>query len=225
MKNLKINTLFLLSSLIISCGIASAASIEVNFTDGADMAAPITGGVKFNGSGSCTFSGSVTDDARIEAGNVKVSSAAPFGTDRVIFQDDGTGRPRSLEATVTMDLPELEMNAAGTVTVDADVNLKQISGSSALTLAGPAQVTPIVDSSASTSDLNFTNVGGLKIESLAHKLPTGQIAIAAASRVEVAAGLEISDGDVAASSQWNFLSNSTIKLNNGAQWNTSLTIA
>ncbi len=124
--------------------------LEVDFTDGGQFTAPITGGVKFVGSGSCMFSGSATSAIEIHQGNVKVASATPLGTHGVNM----TGG--SLEATAAMTLPALTMTNAAAVQADADnVHVATASGNGALTLVGIAGTEKIyLDAVASTGGVS-----------------------------------------------------------------------
>lgn len=224
MINFNKNNLFFLAMITASCTAVSAAELEIQFTDGAEMNAPISGGARFNGSGTCELNGSVTDDVTLMAGNTKVSSAAPFGTDKVIFLDDGTGHSRSLEAMAPMDLPDLQMNSSGKVIADAAVNLKQVSGNHKLTLAGVGVFTPIVDSSSSTNDTDIVGAGGLSVASLSNKLPTGIVTVYESSSMRIAPGLAFGPTDVVAENKLVFKNNSTCILGNNASLDRYITV-
>lgn len=216
MINVNKNVLFCIGMLSFSNFLAAGDStITVRFDDGGELAAEVTGKVNFAGNGSCDFTGVATGGVAISAGNVRVSSADPFGENDLAFEDDSTGRPRSLEATAAMTLPDITMNAAGTVTADDDVNLSLIAGDEDLTLDGPGQFTTTVNSRASSSNVNVNGVGGAKVASLTNKLPAGTVAVAAASRFEFGSALSVGEGDVAAPGKWSFESGATIKLRNG----------
>lgn len=217
MKNANKSHLFLVGMLsLANVLMASEPVLEINFEDGATMAGPVTGGADFKGTSNCTFTSTATGNVAITNGNVKVSSAASFGSGVLIFKDDGSGGVRSLEATAAMTLPILTMNAPATIIADADVLLVSVVGGSDLTFNGVGMCTPIANLSASTSNVNMNSTGGLNITSTANKLPTGKIAISADSFVTFAPGLKVNEGSVAAPGQWNIASGSTIKLGNRA---------
>ncbi len=225
MINFKRNTLCLLAAIAVSWStVSAAASLEIEFTNGAQMNAPITGGANFNGTGNCNFNGSATEDVTLTAGNVKVASDAPFngGSSKAIFEGG------SLEATAPMNLPELVMNAPGTVTADHDVNLANpVSGLQKLTAAGAGQFTPTTDLSSggvNNAAVDFTGTGGLNIVSLTNKLPTGYVSVYAGSQVKVAPGLTIGEDDIVAADKWKLKSGSGMRLGNGAVLDRSLVI-
>lgn len=221
MININKNTLCVLAMIAAPWNTISAASVEIIFTNGAEMQAPITGGANFNGAGNCNFSGSATGPVTLTSGNVQVDSAAPFGGS-AIFEGG------SLEATAAMDLPPLVMNAAGTVTADANLNVAHpVSGSNKLTLAGVGQFTPTTDLSAggvNNAAVDFTGTGGLNITSVANKLPTGPVTIYSASQMVIAPGLEVGHNDVVAAGNLILQSGSTTTLGNGATLNRPIVI-
>lgn len=105
--------------------------LEIDFTNGAQLTAPITGGLKFAGIGDCTFLGSATAGIEINAGNVKVASATPLGTSGVNM----TGG--SLEATAALTTPALTITNNTTVKASANnVRVATAGGNGSLTLTG-----------------------------------------------------------------------------------------
>lgn len=134
-------TLSLLAVAAVSTFNSSYAStLEVNFTDGAEMAGNVNGKVKFVGTGHCEFSGSASSDVELSSGTVKASDASSFGG--AIYMTGG-----HLEAVVDFTLPTLHVNAPGTLTSLAgsddssstmDINI--VHGTGHLTLAGAGDV-------------------------------------------------------------------------------------
>ncbi len=105
--------------------------LEIDFTNGAQLTAPITGGLKFAGTGDCTFLGSATAGIEINQGNIKVASAIPFG----VWGVEMTGG--SLEATAPMTFPALTLISDTTVKADTNnVHVATAGGSGELTLTG-----------------------------------------------------------------------------------------
>lgn len=105
--------------------------LEIDFTNGAQLTAPITGGLKFAGIGDCTFLGSATAGIEINAGNVKVASATSLGTSGVNM----TGG--SLEATAALTTPALTITNNTTVKASANnVRVATAGGNGSLTLTG-----------------------------------------------------------------------------------------
>jgi len=220
MINVNKNVLFFIGMLSSSNFLAASdPEIVIRFTDGGELASTVKGHANFvgqNGSDDCILSGTVEGRVKITSGNVQAASPDSFGAHLVTFSEDGAGNPRSLEATAAMDLPDLTMDANGTVTADADVNLGLVSGSHDLSLDGPGQFTTTKNSRTSPCNVNVNGAGGLKVASLSNKLPAGTIAVAADSKVELGSGLSVGEGDVAASGKWSYEDGATIVLRNGA---------
>jgi len=105
--------------------------LEIDFTSDAELLAPINGGIKFAGTGNCTFSGSAAAGIEINQGNIKVASAIPFG----VWGVEMTGG--SLEATAPMTFPALTLISDTTVKADTNnVHVATAGGSGELTLTG-----------------------------------------------------------------------------------------
>lgn len=134
-------TLSLLAVAAVSTFNSSYAStLEVNFTDGAEMAGNVDGNVKFVGTGHCDFSGSATGSVELSSGTVKASDASSFGG--AIYMTGG-----HLEAVVDFTLPTLHVNAPGTLTSlagdddsSSTMNIGIVHGTGHLTLAGAGDV-------------------------------------------------------------------------------------
>lgn len=129
---MKIHKLMLLAALGTST--AFSAAVEFIFDDGGSLGAPITGGLKFNGAGSCLFTGTVTGDAELKAGNVQVYGMEPFGGN--IDMNGGTLELLVGLGSESTDLPALIMTDDGTITIHKSVTLAAVSGSGKLTING-----------------------------------------------------------------------------------------
>jgi len=138
--------------------------LEIDFTNGAQLTAPITGGLKFAGTGDCTFLGSATAGIEINAGNVKVPSAAPLGT-RGVNMTGG-----SLEATAALTTPALTITNNTTVKASANnVRVATAGGNGSLTLTGAAgneiiyldKIASTGGVSSATNRVRFTNLTNL----------------------------------------------------------------
>lgn len=134
-------TLSLLAVAAVSTFNSSYAStLEVNFTDGAEMAGNVNGKVKFAGTGKCEFSGSASSDVELNAGTVRASDASSFGG--AIYMTGG-----HLEAVVDFTLPTLHVDAPGTLTSlaggddsSSTMTINVVDGTGPLTLAGAGDV-------------------------------------------------------------------------------------
>ena len=217
----------------------NGAELEINFTNGAELAGTVTGKANFNGSGDVLFSGSASDTVKVTAGNVKVASAAVFGTD--IVMNGG-----SLEATAAMDLPSMAVNANSTLNADANVTLLGMSGTSKLAITGVGVVTPAdlsaaptavdisgtVNVGASGSKLPAGNVnvlsGGLvDIKGLAANCVPGAMEVKSGAKLQVESGLTVPSAADSATDLFgtlNFNSGSALKLKNGAVWGRTIVV-
>lgn len=143
---------------------SSAPVLEIDFTNDSKLTAPITGGLKFAGTGDCTFLGSATAGIEINAGNVKVASATPLGTSGVNM----TGG--SLEATAALTTPALTITNNTTVKASANnVRVATAGGNGSLTLTGAVgneiiyldKIASTGGVSSATNRVRFTNLTNL----------------------------------------------------------------
>lgn len=109
--------------------------LEINFTNGAEMAAPVIGKVEFAGNSSsdvCTFSGSATDDVQVTQGKVAINSGTVVASGKSMRMNGG-----NLIATADFELPIIAMDQAGTLEVNTNgtIGLQALTGSGALTIA------------------------------------------------------------------------------------------
>lgn len=110
-------------------------TLTVDFTNGAEMAAPVIGKVEFSGNSSsdvCTFSGSATDDVQVTQGKVAINSGAPVASGKSMRMNGG-----NLIVTADFELPIIAMDQAGTLEVNTNgtIGLQALTGSGALTIA------------------------------------------------------------------------------------------
>ena len=220
---------------------SSAGTVRMNFTDGAEYSGAITGKVNFVGAVSAdnlTFSGSVTSDAIITGGNVKVASASPFGAN--IIMNGG-----ALETTAAMNVPMLVINANSTLTADAAATLTGMDGTQKLTIAGTGIVTPadLSGAGAAVDISGKVNFGA----SAASKLPAADVNVLSGGLAKVMAAtadcapddmivqsggvLEVADsvsvpasgaGDLFGTLKFN--TGSTLKLGNSTVWARAITV-
>ena len=176
MKNIQKIPLCLFTMIAISTwNTASAAYVEVDFTDGAEFAALVTGGVNFNGSGNVDFTGSATGNVKMSAGNVKVATATPLGAN--VIMNGG-----SLEPTAAMSLPTLEVDAPSILTANVAVALTALSGASKLTVAGTDVVTP-ADLHASNTPMDISGI--VNVGAAGSLLPNAAIAVLSGGLVDI----------------------------------------
>jgi len=140
---MKIHKLMLLAAL----GTSTAFSaVEYNFNNG-ELDAPITGGIIFNGSGDCLFTGSLTGEAELHAGNVQVYNMDRFGGD--IAMSGGTlelladDELHTAEDNTNVTIPSLHMDTAGTITIHKSAILAADDGDGKLTILGDGEGTGV----------------------------------------------------------------------------------
>ena len=181
MKNIQKITLCLFTMVAISAwNTISAAELEVDFIDGASFAGAVTGRVNFNGSGNIDFTGSATGDVKISAGNVRVATATPLGSN--VIMNGG-----SLETTTAMSIPTLVIDADSTLTADAAATLTGMGGASKLTIVdgsvgGTSIITPANLSASSASiDVQCT----MHVGATGSLLPSGAVTVKNAGLVKL----------------------------------------
>lgn len=152
MKKTTIWALSLLTATSISSLAADSSVLEIEFTTGATMSGAITGGVKFVGTGNCLFTGSVSSNAELKQGNIKVYDMVPFGGD--ISMTGGT-LELLVGGTSNHTVPTLHMTNPGTITAAVDMTLGSVDGSGLLTINGAGGVTFGGDMSSFTGGVSM----------------------------------------------------------------------
>lgn len=170
MKNIKKTAVLLLG---ITSGSLLAATLEVNFTDGAEWASAVTGGLKFVGSQNTddiTFSGSATGDVYMNKGNVKILKNTSFGGD--IYMTGGR-----LDVTQDRSLPTIHANSDCRIMLRNNGNdpvssiLNTVDGPGKLTFVGAGDVEIGGDMSANTGGIVTTGADQVVNLVAASKLP------------------------------------------------------
>lgn len=163
----------------------SASELTVDFTNNAELAAPIAGKVKFRGSSAsdvCTFSGSATGDVQVTLGKVAMSSGTPIASGKAVRLNGG-----DLVAAAGFSLPSIVMVQDGSLDAqNHSVDLNALSGSGKLTIIGDG--TNVVNVK---SDLSANTVGGINVDNgnfyvNAGKTPNGPLKIASGAQLQLA---------------------------------------
>jgi hypothetical protein len=163
----------------------SASELTVDFTNDAELAAPIAGKVKFTGSSAsdvCTFSGSATGDVQVTLGKVAMSSGTPIASGKAIRLNGG-----DLIATAGFSLPSVVMVQDGSLdTQNHSVDLNALSGSGELTVIGDGNNVVNVKSDLSASTLGGINVDNGNFYVNAGRTPNGPLKIAGGAQLQLA---------------------------------------
>ncbi|MEI7494048.1 MAG: hypothetical protein WCJ92_05570 [Alphaproteobacteria bacterium] len=203
MKTIQKLTLGLLTVAAFSTS-ASAASVstavEIDFTNGAELASAVTGAVKFNGAGSINFSGSASGDAEVVSGNVKIAANnAPH-----FIMNGG-----SLEITAAVNLGNMIMTQPANITLGGNCSFSAMStGKATVSAASALDLTLVavpgnLDYSAGKTILNAASVlGGSyalgKVQIAADTATAGHFGTVAASDDVDASACSVADGSFTA---------------------------
>lgn len=172
----------------------SASELTVDFTNNAELAAPIAGKVKFRGSSAsdvCTFSGSATGDVQVTLGKVAMSSGTPIASGKAVRLNGG-----DLVAAAGFSLPSIVMVQDGSLDAqNHSVDLNALSGSGKLTIIGDG--TNVVNVK---SDLSANTVGGINVDNGRLYLQRGKTPNAPIN-IASSAALQLGDASAAAVSE------------------------
>ncbi len=132
--------------------------LTVDFTNGAELSAPVTGSIKFVGASDsdvCTFDGSATNDVWVNKGKMSISSSAPIMSGRFVHLDGG-----DVIVTEGFVLPPVAMDQDGILDVHTtdSVSLNEIAGPGILSIESDRN--NVVDV---TSDLSSNTAGGINM--------------------------------------------------------------
>jgi len=177
-------------------GSLSASEVTIKFTGiNGELAGPITGKVKFTGSGTsdvCTFSGSATEDVQVTKGIVAMASDAPIASGKAMRLNGG-----DMVATAGFSLPSIIMDQDGSLdTQNHSVDLNALSGPGELTIIGDG-----INEVNVTSDLSAHTVGGINVDNgnfyvNAGKTPNGPLKIASGAQLQLAGDRTAAVGQV-----------------------------
>jgi len=134
---MKIHKLMLLAAIGTSTAFSAA---DVTFNNG-EFDAVVDGDLRFNGANNCLFTGSLTGQAELKAGNVQVYGMEPFGGD--IKMNGGTLELLVGAGTESTDLPTLHMSDDGTITIHKSAILAAVDGDGKLTILGDGEGTGV----------------------------------------------------------------------------------
>lgn len=163
----------------------SASELTVDFTNNAELAAPIAGKVKFTGSSAsdvCTFSGSATGDVQVTLGKVAMSSGTPIASGKAVRLNGG-----DLVAAAGFSLPSIVMVQDGSLDAqNHSVDLNALSGSGKLTLIGDGTNVVNVKSNLSANTVGGINVDNGNFYVNAGRTPNGPLKIASGAQLQLA---------------------------------------
>ncbi len=163
----------------------SASELTVDFTNNAELAAPIAGKVKFTGSSAsdvCTFSGSATGDVQVTLGKVAMSSGTPIASGKAVRLNGG-----DLVAAAGFSLPSIVMVQDGSLDAqNHSVDLNALSGSGKLTIIGDGTNVVNVKSNLSANTVGGINVDNGNFYVNAGRTPNGPLKIASGAQLQLA---------------------------------------